>query len=139
MRSRAASISLNVIKRSQSCARFRLRQATADRRQSTTSTALARLIDIEAAETAVTTGSRIESLAYFDRQLLGIEWLWQEKHSRLASIARLKRFFEIAGDKKNFDVGLSGAKRIGETAAAHLRHYQVGEKEINFSSAVFSE
>src|SRR5439155_1677470 len=65
--------------------------------------------------------------------------LWQEKHSRFASIARFKRLFEIAGDKKNLDVGMSRAKRIGETAPAHLRHNQVGEKEIDPSSAIFAE
>ena len=34
---------------------------------------------------------------------------------------------------------MSRAKRIGETAPAHLRHHQVGEKEIDPSSAIFAE
>src|SRR5205807_10085065 len=34
---------------------------------------------------------------------------------------------------------MSRAKRIGEPAPAHLRHHQVGEKEIDPSSAIFAE
>src|SRR5437016_2341200 len=34
---------------------------------------------------------------------------------------------------------MSSAKRIGEAAAAHLRHHQVGEKEIDRASSIFAE
>src|SRR5205085_2775867 len=81
----------------------------------------------------------VECFPDFAGQLLRIERFWQEKHFRFAAVAWLKRFFEISGDKKNFGFGISRAQGIGKTAPAHLRHHQIGEKEVDFSAAVFTE
>src|SRR5438105_14693957 len=119
MRSRAASISLNVIMPCQCGWDMNNRQ---DRHRSRQARGRRRLT--------------VERLPDFGGQLLGIEWLWQEKHFRFAAVARLERFFEIPRDEENFNVGMNRTEGIGKAAPAHLRHHQIGKKEVDFSSAV---
>src|SRR5436190_2570651 len=81
----------------------------------------------------------VEGFANFGGELLRVERLRQKKHPRFATLSGGKGFFEITGDKNDFDVGMNGAECIGETAAAGLRHYQIGEEEIDATSAIFGK
>src|ERR1044072_1707630 len=82
---------------------------------------------------------RFERFANFGGKLFDVERFGQEKRSRLAAITRLERFLEVAGYKQNLDVRLRNSKRVGKTPAADLRHYDVGEKKVDFASAVFGK
>src|SRR5262249_39872000 len=75
----------------------------------------------------------------FGGELFGVERFWQEKHSRRTAISRLERFFKITGDKKDFDVWIRSSQRVGESTAAGLRHDQIGQEQIDATSAVFGE
>src|ERR1043166_3164300 len=79
---------------------------------------------------------RFERFANFGGELFDVERFGQEKRSRLAAITRLERFLEVAGYKQNLDVRLRKSKRIGKTPAADLRHYDIGEKKVDFAFAV---
>ena len=78
----------------------------------------------------------VQRFANFGRQLLAVEWLRQEKHTGLTTIARLERLFEISRDEENSDVWVGGAKCVGKTASTDLGHHHVGEKQIDFTSPV---
>src|SRR5204862_7364870 len=110
IRSRAASMSLNVITLRQ------LQREIEDRQ------------DRDQAARGIAKSSGFEGFANFGGELFGIERFGQEKHSRRAAVARGKRFFKISGDEKNFDVRVCGAERIGKLASAGLRHDQIGEE-----------
>src|ERR1700681_4054682 len=103
MRSRAASMSLNEITPAQ-CSR------KIDNRQDRQSVAARRgERDANGLTCGCASGRwrlqlRIEDFAHFGGELLGIERLGQKKHSVIAPIARMERFFEIPGDKNNFRV-----------------------------------
>jgi hypothetical protein len=47
----------------------------------------------------VASKSGVERFADFGRELFGIEWLRQEKHSRRGTFGRGQRFFEITGNE----------------------------------------
>src|ERR1700730_16033218 len=105
MRSRAASMSLNVITRSQSWRKI-------DNRQLLPRKHSGRL------------QLRVERVPNALRELLGIERLGQKEHS---VVDALQRFVEISGNKNNFCVRTDFAQPIGEMATAHLGHDHVGK------------
>src|ERR1700704_1615786 len=98
MRSRAASMSLNEITPSQ-CSRKidnrQDRQSVAARRGERDADGLR----CRCAAPRAGLQLRIKDFAHFDGELLGIERLGQEKHSMIAPIVRMERFFEIDRDK----------------------------------------
>src|ERR1700741_4110605 len=79
----------------------------------------------------------VERFPNFDGELLGVERFWQEKHSRFATIVRLKRFLEIAGDEEDLDIWMNGAKSVGKATTAKLWHHHVGEQQVDPPSFVF--
>ena len=71
------------------------------------------------------------TVAHLERELLGIEWLRQEKHLRIALRFAGKRFLEVAGDEDDFRVRARDAEPVGEIDSAHLRHHHVREQEVD--------
>src|SRR3954468_56233 len=73
----------------------------------------------------------VERLTNFGGQLLLVERFREEEHFLVAAIAGLQRFLEVTGNENDFRAGTRFVHPIGETTAAHLRHDDVGEQEID--------
>src|ERR1700680_796105 len=143
MRSRAASMSWNVITR---CPIYRARNSgnvftsITKNRRATRPTCGPRPLDAKRvclqSVRRARRGERlrfVERFAHFGSELLGIERFRQEKHAGISAIARLERFLEVPGNENHLYVRAGRAQPIGEAGAAHLLHVEVVELGVSFS------
>src|SRR6266478_394340 len=134
MRSRAASISWNVITLFQYTA---AEGAAMVSRESGSSTAIASGGSTIVRSTTLLRG--VERFANFGRKLLGVERFRQKEHVGIESIAGMQRFFQVAGNENDFRVRASLMQPFGKMPAAHLRHHHVGEKQIDLAPAALGD
>src|SRR6266702_2528601 len=138
MRSRAASMSLNVITR---FSIYRARNSgnvftsITKNRRTTRSTCSRRPLNakrvcLQSVRRACR-GERlqvVERFAHFGSELLGIERFRQEKHAGISAIIRMERFLEVPRNENHLYVRAGRAQPIGKAAAAHLWHDHVGKQ-----------
>ena len=82
---------------------------------------------------------RVERLPDGGCELLGIEWFRKKEHTVVDPVPRVQRFFQITGNKDDFGMWARFAEPIGKLAAAHLRHYHIGEQEMDFPAVALAE
>src|SRR5438876_6762558 len=82
---------------------------------------------------------RIERLPNGGCELLGIERFRKKEHTVVDPVPRMQRLFQITRNKDDFSMRARFAEPIGKIAAAHLRHYHVGEQEMDFPAVALAE